>query len=105
MKLRYFFDAGSGICLWSGDDAAREAYGYPVELENLQLSKDIIALGNDLIKRYDASVNWKHPEVSTAWPESESRVFLEDSKKFYLLLSNELTPQFEVIDETNEESF
>jgi hypothetical protein len=61
MKLRYFFDPGSGICLWAADDEARAQFGYPVELEELSLAGDTLALGNSLIERFDGSINWSDP--------------------------------------------
>jgi hypothetical protein len=33
--LRYFFDPGAGICLWSSNDAARQKFDYPVDARDL----------------------------------------------------------------------
>jgi len=35
--LRVFFDAGSGVLLWSGNSAARERFDYPVNHYDLPL--------------------------------------------------------------------
>lgn len=38
-RLRFFFDTGSGVCLWTANDAAREIYDYPVSMEALPVSE------------------------------------------------------------------
>ncbi len=39
-KIKYMFDWGSGVCLWSSNDEAKEKFGdYPIEdLEKLPVS-------------------------------------------------------------------
>jgi hypothetical protein len=37
MLLRFFFDAGSGVCLWAYDAEAKARFGYPVEAEMLDI--------------------------------------------------------------------
>jgi hypothetical protein len=37
LRLRYFFDAGSGTCLWSGNSAAEACFGYAVDMDDLPL--------------------------------------------------------------------
>jgi hypothetical protein len=69
MILRYFFDAGSGVCLWAADDEARAAFGYPVELEELDLPRDTIFLGNRLIAIFDESIDWQDPAGASPWSE------------------------------------
>ena len=39
-KLRLAFDPGSGICLWSTNEAARARYGYPVDHSQLPLTEN-----------------------------------------------------------------
>ena len=51
MKLRYLFDPGSGVCPWAADDEARKAFGYPVQLKQLPLSQEVVALGQQVIAR------------------------------------------------------
>ncbi|HOE43498.1 MAG TPA: hypothetical protein PLB25_17990 [Rhodoferax sp.] len=45
MKLRYFFDAGSGVCLWAGDDEVQVRYDYPVGLDILPISETLRIAG------------------------------------------------------------
>ncbi|HEV2461879.1 MAG TPA: hypothetical protein VGS80_26275, partial [Ktedonobacterales bacterium] len=35
-RIRFFFDYGSGICLWAGNALTRERFGYPIEAEHLR---------------------------------------------------------------------
>lgn len=99
MKLRFFFDAGSGICIWAGDNAAREAFGYPIELENLPLDADTIVRGEDLIRRFDASLDWNDPAGPSPWPEEERNSFLRDANEFHSILVEKLGSSFEVLNE------
>lgn len=38
--FRFFFDAGSGVCLWAADEGTKQRYGYPVEHWDLPLSEN-----------------------------------------------------------------
>src|SRR5262249_23851793 len=40
-RFRYFFDPGSGCCLWSDNEASRERFGYPVDLDRLDLGENL----------------------------------------------------------------
>jgi hypothetical protein len=42
--FRYFFGPGSGICLWSANDEARDRFDYPVQLTDLGLSENLLAM-------------------------------------------------------------
>ena len=35
--VRFFFDAGSGVCLWAQDEATKQRFGYAVQLDDLDL--------------------------------------------------------------------
>jgi len=101
MKLRYFFDPGSGICLWAADDEARAQFGYPVELEELSLAGDTLALGNSLIERFDGSINWSDPGSASPWSEEQRADFMRESERFYSKLVAELGPRFAVVNEVH----
>ncbi len=53
--LKYMYDWGSGICLWSVNDAAREKYDYPIELDSLPLSDN---LKNELENKHIIGLSW-----------------------------------------------
>lgn len=40
-KLRFFFDAGSGICLWSADERTIEKFDYPVDPSKLPIDENL----------------------------------------------------------------
>jgi len=99
MKLRFFFDAGSGVCLWAGDDATRDAFGYPVSLEALPLSEQTIQYGQELIDRFDTSIDWNNPGRESPWTERERAIFLQDAAEFHRNLNEQLGAAFEVKNE------
>ena len=99
MKLRYFYDAGSGICLWAGDDEATEKYGYPVLLEKLPLSKKTVSIGNELINRFDTSIDREYPPGPSRWNEEEKSRFAKDSNSFYSLVVEELAHTYDIENE------
>lgn len=61
MRLRFFLDAGAGVCLWAQDDAARKRFGYAVELDELPLPRDLVADLMHLMADYDATIDWDNP--------------------------------------------
>lgn len=61
MRLRFFFDAGSGVCLWAQDEEAKQRFGYAVDLEALDLPRDLHADLTQLIADYDATIDWNNP--------------------------------------------
>lgn len=101
MKLRYFFDPGSGVCLWAADDEARNAFGYPVDLNHLPVSKELAAVGQQLIAKFDTSIDWEYPPNPSPWSGAQRESFRAASKQFYTRLASELGTHFEVVDETH----
>lgn len=61
MRLRFFLDAGSGVCLWAWDDAAKKKFGYAVELDDIPLPRDLVADLMHLMADYDAMIDWDDP--------------------------------------------
>lgn len=61
MKLRFFFDAGSGVCLWAQDEATKQRFGYSVDLHDLDLPPAMRAELTQLIVDYDATIDWDDP--------------------------------------------
>ncbi len=99
--FRYFFDPGSGICLWSGNDAARAQFDYPVELSDLGLSDDLLRQAVDLLAWYDTSIDWNYPPNPSPWSESEVIRFRDESQNLLAMLRQELGPEFEIRDESS----
>jgi hypothetical protein len=61
MLLRFFFDAGSGVCLWAYDDEAKARFGYPVESDMLDVPAELRDEIDQLVKDYDDTFDWDDP--------------------------------------------
>jgi hypothetical protein len=97
-KLRYFFDPGSGICLWSANDLARETYGYAVNHEALGLPP---AVGNriaELIALFDTSIDWDCPMNPSPWSNAELAGFQAAAAELLQSLKGCLGSDFEISD-------
>jgi hypothetical protein len=99
-RLRFCFDTGSGICLWSDNDAARKRFDYPVDLEKLSLPQTIRRRGYFVIAWYDTFVDWENaPEASRWWPREEA-AFKAAAHELLALLREHLGTEFEVVDQS-----
>ena len=99
MKLRYFFDPGSGTCLWSADDEARMSYGYAVTLEELPISEAARAEGHRLATIFDTSIDWNDPGGQSPWTAEHETRFRESSDALHAVLVAELRTRFEIANE------
>ncbi len=100
MRLRFFFDPGSGVCFWSGDDEARARFGdYPVEIAKLGLEPALAARGEALIARHDLSLDWNGPGGTSPWAEAERAAFAADAGAFLADVRGAL-PSIRIDDET-----
>ena len=97
--LRYFFDPGSGICLWSANDDARERFGYPVEIDSLRLSQSLRSSASHLVQWYDTSVDWASPGDPSPWSEEERARFAASANEFLEKLREFLGSDFDIRDE------
>ncbi|BAZ43165.1 hypothetical protein NIES4102_01630 [Chondrocystis sp. NIES-4102] len=76
LRLRYYFDAGSGICLWSADEFTSKKLGYAVELDDLPLSSNTSKWLIYLIAWFDTSIDWTYPtQTSLNWTHETARNF------------------------------
>jgi hypothetical protein len=62
--LRLFLDAGSGVCLWAQNDAARDRFGYAVDAQDLDLPPDVLEDVFRLIRDHDEGFNWNDPALA-----------------------------------------
>jgi len=97
-KLRYFFDPGSGICLWSENDLARERFGYPVDLDSLALTLSMKAQAAELITRFDSSIDWADASRPSPWSNEKRAQFETDAADFLRVLRECLGTAFEIRD-------
>jgi hypothetical protein len=102
-QLRYFFDAGSGVCLWAENVEAKNKFGYAIALCALHLTNETIAQGQALIARFDTSRVWDDPTAASPWSVAEISSFQNDSHQFLsVVLRDGLSAEFEVRDEAGE---
>jgi len=76
IALRFFFDAGAGVCLWAGNDAARERFGYAVAHGDLPLSVNTKRWLDYLVAWFDTSLDWENaPAQGAYWTVEEEARF------------------------------
>jgi hypothetical protein len=99
--IRYFFDAGSGVCLWAGDDATKERHGYDIDADDLPLSTNTQRWLQYLIAWYDTSLNWDDPGGASPWSDDEQARFRLAAQEGITRLQHELASAgYEVCDES-----
>lgn len=75
-RVRFFFDAGSGCCMWSANAAARRELGtYEVHLATLKLPQALQDEGGALIERHDTSIDWNDPFSGKPWADEQHAAF------------------------------
>lgn len=75
-RVRFFFDAGSGYCMWSANTAARRELGdYEVHLAILELPKALQDEGEALIQRQYTSIDWDDPFNGKPWTDEQHAAF------------------------------
>lgn len=97
--LRYFFDAGSGCCLWSANSHALERFGYAVGPEHLGLTADLSDRYRQLCSWFDTSLDWADPTARSPWSEEDERRFGAAATDMLRDLSQELGSEFFIADE------
>ncbi|MDP9363464.1 MAG: hypothetical protein M3Q10_04400 [Chloroflexota bacterium] len=97
-RLRYFFDPGSGIYLWSGNAQARSAFGYPVCIEELPLSPDTILEARRVTASFDRSLNWDYPPDPGPWDQVQCDGFNAAARARLARLRRELGDGFVIED-------
>ena len=96
-QLKFMFDWGSGVCLWSTNKNAEEKFGdYPVGATELPVSQEIKDEIEALIERHDEAFNWDNPSGSLLWDDNQIQEFLAQAKEIYLTLCNELGEEYEI---------
>jgi hypothetical protein len=100
-RLRFFFDYES-TCLWSANDAARAAFGYPVDPKRLPLSAGTTSEIDRLSRWFDTSLNWSYPPDPGPWRQDECDRFNRAVVTLFEQIQAELGDAFEVIFEQDE---
>lgn len=96
-KLKFMFDWGSGVCLWSINQAAEEKFGgYPVSTDDLPVSQELKDNMEYLIDKHDEALNWNDPAGDMLWGETQIQEFMIAAKKVYQMLCDELSADYEI---------
>ena len=82
MLLRFFFDAGSGVCLWAYDAEAKARFGYPVESEMLDIPAERRAQIEQLVTDYDDTFPWDDPASGNAVEPDRTMFGYEENPPF-----------------------
>lgn len=100
--LRYFFDPGSGVCLWSGNAEAEARWGYAVDHAALPLRDGTRRFLQELVVRFDTSIDWSDPGAAGGrWSAEEWARFRAAAADGLSLLRRELAGQgYVFVDET-----
>ncbi len=112
MTLRFFFDAGSGGCLWAHDDDPWDALGVgPLDAEiraldgrvavpaRIALSPEACALRDALDRDYLASLNPTYPPDPSLWLQSRCDRFNADVGRLLDMIRAELAGSYAIVDE------
>ena len=81
-KLKYMFDWGSGVCLWSANEVATKRFqDYPVSTSQLPISDKLKIELEHLIAWHDEALNWGEPNSDLLWNDKQVEEFLGAAKK------------------------
>lgn len=103
-KLRYFFDFGSGICLWAVNDAATERFGYQVHSSKLPITSNLMYRIEFVLAWYDTFLDWDNPPQKSPWWVAEGAQFKLVAQDLFDLLQKQLGAEFEIVDESQTKS-
>lgn len=97
-RLKFMYDWGSGVCLWSGNENAYEKFGcYPVFTSQLSISDELKEKLDYLIDKHDEALDWDCPQKDLLWNDDQIEEFLEISRNAYYRLCEELGSDYEII--------
>ncbi|WP_261663260.1 hypothetical protein [Deinococcus sp. Marseille-Q6407] len=94
-EFRFFFEAGSHICLWSANADAWQCFHGPVSLRDLVLPLDLILWGEALMEHWDEAVGWYRPPVP--WEAGERAEFHAEVSDFLDGLDMALGREYRII--------
>ena len=95
--MKFMFDWGSGTCVWSTNDAARNKYGYFVEISALPISAELSQFLYKLCAEHDKALDWKCPSNDLLWSEREIELFSKEARNGYEKLCKELGEEYKVV--------
>jgi len=87
-ELKFWFEHG-GTCLWSKNEAARETYGYAIDLAALPISETLAKKLAQLEEEYHGFLDWSDPR-KTQWDSAQKLDFLYRANAAYQEIQIEL---------------
>jgi hypothetical protein len=96
----WYFDFGSGTCLWSANDRARDEFDYLIDPDDLPVPAPIRTMLNDLCAVYDTALNWASPSEPGPWTAADWSAFGTQAKAALETLRRELGPEWEITDDS-----
>ena len=96
-RARFFFDAGSGCCLWGADDATKEEHDYPIDHHELGLPTALAAALDDLVARWDTVIDWDDPGGPSPWTHAD-HVSFDATVDAVLTALRPALPDWDVVD-------
>jgi hypothetical protein len=98
-RLRFFFDAGSGTCLWADNELTHERFDYPVDFAELPISENLRRRLHFITAWYDTGLDWSDPGGPSTWDAEESARFEVAARAVFASVQAALGPEFECVDE------
>jgi hypothetical protein len=99
--FRFFFDPGSGTCLWSASKEAEALYDYPVDHHLLPISEELRQRLDGLVLEFDTDYDWDNPPGEGKWSDEQRDAFWRRVDENLAMLRRELpAPDYEFRDET-----
>ncbi len=96
-RMKFMFDWGSGVCLWSTNQAAMTKFnGYPILTANLPVSDKTKNELEHLIELHDKALNWNEPNSDLLWNDNQIDEFLQAVQRAYNSLCKELGPDYDI---------
>lgn len=96
-KIRFMFEWGSGVCLWSMNEAAALLFeDYPIETDRLPISDGLKEELDRLIDKHVEAWDWDDPAGDLLWDENQIKEFTAEAEDAYKALCEELGPDYDV---------
>jgi hypothetical protein len=101
LVFRFFFDPGSGTCLWSASKEAEALYDYPVDHHLLPISGELKQRLDWLVQEFDTDYDWENPPGKGKWSDEQRDAFWRRVDENLAMLRRELAAsEYEFRDET-----
>ncbi|MGG6294053.1 hypothetical protein ACQ4M4_06480 [Leptolyngbya sp. AN02str] len=99
-QLRFCFEYGSGVCLWSGNETAIARFGYAVEPTVLPMPLELVVRMEELIAWYDRRLDWDNPPAIAAdWDKAEEKRFQQAATHLLENVRSHLGRTYAIADE------